>query len=355
MVRVVGINLGIFLALACVAELIFGDWISPRDFGALNLPRNSVRTFDVENLYGGGIITHTRDTHGLRGDYGTLENIDMLALGGSTTNELYVDDAKIWTAELQRNLRTHDPSWDIANAGAEGQSTVGHLYNFDVWFPNLQGLAPKYVIAYIGVNDVHVESQADHDAISSPDPMRNFAQWFKNKSAIYRLYKVVRGMMEARDAKVIHGGGQAARGPWQEIAPPALTVDDETQGRVQEYATRVGKLIERIEGFGAQAIIVTQSRSAYRVENGKLFVPTGTDGPVAKNGYITQSTFNAAAMQACQAKSNAVCIDLGRDLRFGDDDFYDWVHTTESGSIRIGRFLFGHLKDRISPKDQAPK
>src|SRR5690606_20596243 len=112
----------------------------------------------------------------------------------------------------------------------------GHMYDFDVWFPNLHGLAPKYVLALIGVNDVIVESHADYDAITTPDPLRNFAQWFKNKSALYRLYKVAHGMMEARNAKVIHGGGQAHPGPWAEVAPPALDVPAEMRERSEAYA-----------------------------------------------------------------------------------------------------------------------
>lgn len=350
MLRVLGINVAILLGLALAAELIFGDWVSPRDFGALNLPRSTVRTFDVRNLYGGGTITNTRDEHGLRGDYGALPNVDILAIGGSTTNELYVDDGSIWTAVLQKELRTLDPEWGVANAGVEGQSTVGHIYDFDVWFPNLLGLRPKYVLAYIGVNDVVVESHADYDAITTPDPMRNFAQWFKNQSAIYRLYQVARGMLEARNAKVIHGGAAARRGPWAEVPPPSLDVDATIRERTEEYAARVGRLIERIEAFGAQAIIVTQSRSGYRVDLGRVFAAQLPDGKRDLDGYVEQSAFNAAAMRACRAKPGAICIDLGAELRFGDNDFYDWVHTTASGSVRIGEYLARELKSRISRK-----
>ncbi len=350
MIRIVGINLLVLLVLALAAELIFGDWITPRDFGALNLPRNSVRTFDVENLYGGGTITHTRDDYGLRGDYDTLADIDILAIGGSTTNELYVDDDAIWTAVLEKNLRTLDSAWDVANAGAEGQSTIGHMYNFEAWFPNLEGLAPKYVIAYIGVNDVAVENHADYDALTTPNDSKNLAQWFKNQSAIYRLYKVVHGMMEARDAKVIHGGGAAYAGPWQEVSPPKLDSNEDFRERVGQYEVRVGKLIDRIEKFGAKAIVVTQSRSGYRVDQGRVFAALHADGTTSMEGYAIQTPFNHAAMRACKKKRNAICIDLGSELRFGDDDFYDWVHTTASGSARIGDYLFDRLKGEIAPK-----
>jgi len=135
------------------------------------------------------------------------------------------------------------------------------------------------------VNDVAVENHADYDALTTPNESKNFAQWFKNQSAIYRLYKVVRGMLEARDAKVIHGGGAAFTGPWQEVPPPSLDGNDDFRERVGQYEVRVGKL-----------------------------------------------------------------IDLGSELRFCDNDFYDWVHTTASGSGRIGDYLFERLKGEIAPK-----
>ncbi len=349
MIRLIGINFCVLLGLLLLAELIFGDWVSSRDFGALNLPLNTVRTFDVENLYGGGEITNTRDSHGLRGDYGTLSDVDILALGGSTTNELYVDDNHIWTAVLQRQLRTLDPSWSVANAGAEGQSTIGHLYNFDAWFPNLDGLSPKYVIALIGVNDVHVEKHAHYDAIISPDTGRNIAQWFKNKSALYRLHRTVRGMIEARNAKVIHGGNVNS-GPWQEVTPSAFDVSQDIKSRIDDYETRVNRLIQRIGEFGATAIIVTQSRSDYRVENGRVFAAVDGDGNLSLGSFHLQQGFNTAAMSACRAHKGSICVDLGRELRFGDDDFYDWVHTTASGSTRIGTYLFEVLREQIRPK-----
>lgn len=351
MIRLISINLCVLLGLVLITELVFGDWVSPRDFGSLNLPRNTVRTFDVESLYGGGKITYTRDYYGLRGDYGTLADIDILALGGSTTNELYVDDENIWTAVLQKRLRELNSNWSLANAGAEGQSTLGHLYNFEVWFPNLEGLKPKYVMAFIGVNDLHVEKHAHYDAITTDDDGRNLAQWFKNQSAIYRLYRVVRGIMEAREAKVVHGGNDAHRGPWQEVMPPDLKPDRDLKERIEDYEKRVGQLIERIKAFGASAIIVTQSRSDYRVDNGQVFAALKVDGTSSLGNFVVQSAFNTAAMTACRAHSHTICIDLGRELRFADDDFYDWVHTTASGSARIGNYLFEALKDQITPKD----
>ena len=350
MFRVVGINLSIFFGLFIVAELIFGDWISSRDFGALDLPRNVQRTFDVQDLTGGGIITYTRDEFGLRGEYGALADIDVLVVGGSTTNELNVDDDLIWTMVLQKHLRSLDARWSVANAGVDGQSTVGHLYNFKTWFPRLEGLEPKYVLALIGVNDVHVDSQRHHDLLTSPDELNDTVQWLKNNSAFYRMHRTVRGMIEAYDAKIVHGNYEPFTGSWQEVTPEEIEIDDAQKQAVDDYGLRVARLIGQINDFGAQAIIVTQSRSSYRVDNGRVFAEVKEGGSLSLGDYYVQSMFNAAAMRACRSHPEAICVDLGRDLRFEDGDFYDWVHTTASGSARIGGYLFEVLRERITPK-----
>ena len=51
-------------------------------------------------------------------------------------------------------------------------------------------------------------------------------------------------------------------------------------------------------------------------------------------------------MGVCQ-KLNAICIDLAEKLRLDADDYYDSIHTTPSGSAKIGRFLFQILKPYI--------
>ncbi|MEX2450971.1 MAG: hypothetical protein WD407_08970, partial [Rhodospirillales bacterium] len=76
-------------------EAIFGNWIFGPQYGFLNIPRNTTRHFDVSAVYGGGRTQYTREKHGLRGDFRNPADIDMLVIGGSTTNELYIDDAAL--------------------------------------------------------------------------------------------------------------------------------------------------------------------------------------------------------------------------------------------------------------------
>ena len=36
----------------------------------------------------------------------------------------------------------------------DGQSTIGHIWNFQNWLVNIKDLKPKAIIFYIGINDL---------------------------------------------------------------------------------------------------------------------------------------------------------------------------------------------------------
>ena len=344
LLRVLYINAGGLLVLLLAAELIFGNWIFGPKFGTLNLPRNVSRTFDTTGLYaGGGTVNYTRDEYGLRGRYPALDQIDLLVLGGSTTNELYIDDRKTWASVIAREAARDGKKWVVVNAGVDGQSTVGHLRNFEVWFPQLPSFKPRFVLAYIGINDIALEGQEKFDEMKSPDTLRRVRHYLQNNSAVYGLVRVVRGNIRARSANLIHGGGKVHEGAWIPIAAQADTgpVEGQPASRLEAYGRRVQMLAGRIRELGAEPIFVSQSRGSYRVRDGRPVGRAGSDG-----GYFQMAAYNQAMLAACR-RVRAICIDLGSELEFQDGDFYDHIHTTPSGSARIGRYLYAKLKNRL--------
>ena len=63
--------------------------------------------FDVHGLYAaeGDSITSRRDQYGRRGEYGSLSSIDLLTVGGSTTDQRYLDDRAPCRDVIQRRFR----------------------------------------------------------------------------------------------------------------------------------------------------------------------------------------------------------------------------------------------------------
>ena len=102
------INFLLTLLVVLVAELIFGNWIFGPKYSVLNIPRNENRYFDVSSVMGlKNNILYTRDKHGLRGDYsGDPKSIDVLVIGGSTTDAQFIDASATWVRQLEKQF--HD-------------------------------------------------------------------------------------------------------------------------------------------------------------------------------------------------------------------------------------------------------
>lgn len=350
--RVVLINFGLVAAVVAVAELGFGSWLFGPSYGSLNLPRNAQRQFDVSALYDrAGPAIYTRDDHGLRGRYRDLSAIDILVVGGSTTNELFISDGETWTDRLADNFASAGRALSVVNAGVDGQSTVGHLRNFEVWFPHLEGLRPRYVLVYVGINDLAVPSAgkgSKFDAMQSPEWDRRLRHYVMNHSALYEMLRKIRGLLRAHAAKIVHARLEHANLKWVET-PSAVEEVDPTSDmarRLEAYAGRLRELVRRIRALNAEAVLVTQQNAHFRRENGRTLVALGREDKPQVSAYQGMAAINRITMTVCH-EMRAICIDLGAEIEFKPGEFYDNVHTTPTGSKRIADFLFERLKDRI--------
>lgn len=352
--RVIAVNAGLVLLVLVAAELVFGTWLFGPSFGSLNLPRDVERRYAVGHARDGGIVVYTRDRWALRGRYDSPANIGILALGGSTTNEVYVSDGETWTDRLGQRFAGAGRSVSVVNAGVEGQTTVGHLHNFDVWFPMIPNLKARYILAYVGLNDMALDpdgtspDQTRYDRMESPQALRRVAQFAKNHSVFYRLWRIWRGMIRAEDNQLVHTSLDHASFAWTEASVPVADPRPESElaRRLAGYRARLAALIARIRASGAEAIVVTQARSNWRHEGGKLLFARTPDGSPNVAGYAETLLFNRAALAACRT-AGAICVDLAAEIEFRPGDFYDHVHTTPAGSARIADYLFEKLKDQV--------
>ena len=104
-----------------------------------------------------------------------------------------------------------------------------------------------------------------------------------------------------------------------------------------------------IRNFGATPIYVTQQRFDGRLVDGGWQELTGTPGAerAARLAAIDKVT-----LDVCRT-TGTLCIDLADDLHFEPGDYYDAVHTTQSGSARIAEFLADRLDPVLCQKQQS--
>lgn len=343
LLKLLAVNLGLLLAGLLGVELIFGDWFSGQGLGALNVQRDIEIRYSAKGLYeGAGEIVYKRDQWGFRGDYGNdPAKIELLTIGGSTTNQIYLPEDATWQAVMAKDLGVR-----VASAAIDGQSSIGNLAAFESWFPHVPNLRPKWVLAYVGLNDILVGDDANADRLSHFPSLQHH---IRRKSAVYRLIQTIKGVLAANKGRMVHRRVDYDHAQWTDQP----TREDWPQARAQAleaYKARIAQLIAHIRKLGAQPILVTQRHGDWRITaNGEI--EGVTEPGAATNGVdhrVLMALYNKATLEVCR-QEKAICLDLATELEFQPNDFYDLVHTTPQGSAKIGRWLADKLKDSARP------
>jgi lysophospholipase L1-like esterase len=335
---VIAVNLGLLLVIAIGAELAFGTWFSKDPLDQLGLVRDSATTISAGSLYDGGAdFLYRRDHWGFRGAGIDPAQVTILTVGGSTTNQLYLPDDATWQTVMARELRAMGRDVVVANAGIDGQSTVGHLRAMEDWFPHVPGLKPRFILFYVGINDTQLGGGAV-DALQHASKVK----WFRQHSALWRMGTKVAGMITARRARLNHQRVDYAGTQWTDKPANPDWQPRDGASSIAAYQERLRRLAAAAHGMGAVPVFVTQTRGDFKVVDGKVL---GMVEDGALNGvdhYRQLALFNRATRQVC-SDEGLLCLDLARDVTFEAGDFYDYLHNTPKGAEKIGRWLAAKL------------
>ncbi len=353
---IVSFNALLILSGIVILELVFGNWIHPDRINRLNIIRDRKITCEIGDLYASSekTITYSRDRFGLRGRFKSPSDIVILTVGGSTTDQRYIADGKTWQDVLQQAFEAAGERIVVANAGVDGQSTVGHIRDFDLWFPYIPGLHPRYILFYIGINDLYVSKGYVFDRLTIKDGDSSILQYIRERSAIYHLARTLYGNYLARvKYRITHRHINFGRIQWttqamQHSYGPKLGT------RLRRYGERLDILVKKTREFGAVPILVTQPTRKYRLKNGRI---EGVAEIVKYCGmringvdyYRIIRMFDHVTCTKAH-EHHIVCVDLAREMLpvLQDDDFYDFVHMTPKGAQKVGLYLFKVLKTYLA-------
>jgi len=345
-------NLIIFIVLLLPLEMVWRIYFSNDIKYTLYVLTDTEICYDVSNLYktDGGKICYSRDHNGFRGEYTDASKINMIVLGGSTTDQRYIDNKQTWDRVLRDKYKNKsNKNVVIVNAGVDGQSTYGYLKNFDLWFPNIKNLNPEYVLFYIGINDFFVDEGLHYDKFGHKSAIRTFVR----QSIIYHFYRTVVGMLKAKEASLAYNGRRVMNPKYSEKTDTPLIKDKRDYEIIMEkkrnaYKARLIALAKKTRDIHATPIFVTQRFSTYWIENNKIFGVSKFSQyeGVEYNGvdlHYMIKLLNKTTMDTCK-EIKGICVDLESELSFTHDDFYDHAHNTPSGTYKIGNYLHGKLK-----------
>lgn len=138
--------------------LVAQSWLSPlikRDY--LTLRPGMHITVDVRTPDGPGLppgLRHiTTDENGFRVvpriDYARKAGVRIFAIGGSTTEDIILDDSTTWAHLLQNGLAARNVKAEVVNTGLSGLRAQNHLATLKA----IAGYSPDLVIFLVGGND----------------------------------------------------------------------------------------------------------------------------------------------------------------------------------------------------------
>ena len=327
--KIIAINLALILFGLVLAELTFGNWFMPY------APPDS-RVFDRkmvawQDLYEPhGTITYIRDRYGLRGLHDPISKVDIVTVGGSTTDQGYITEGQTW-----QDVIHIETGLVVANAGIDGITLPTHIVAVEDWLHRIPGLHPRYYLHFLGVNDA-----ARSSAPAVPTGRDSWTRWLRPRSAIYLALRRIQ----------------------DRFAPPLIVNQKATTFsrtaawvRVELDQKKISKFIEASfkptlrtlmkvhHAKNETVILVTQPANplAVRREDEAVFVSS----PQLSEWAATLWAINRSMSQVCREEA-ASChfIDMADELHFELEDFYDLVHYTPSGASRIGKFLSSRLE-----------
>jgi hypothetical protein len=347
-IKILVINTFILVFGIVLIELIFGGWFTDKRIHLLNVPRNVSVLYNLEGLYddGDSAAIYIRDQYGFRGSYPSPDEIDILTVGGSTTDQRYITEGKTWQDVLAKDFKSKGKTVYVVNAGIDGQTTLGHLKNLEWWFPYVSGLQPKYILYYIGINELFLPELSEYDNLYHENFQPTTWDLIRDQSAIFYLYRTLRGTYEAYKTHIGHKPFSMGNAPLTE--KPLLNNHEVfMDALLMAYKNRLHYLLNETKEMGATPICVTQVYWLYKKVDGRIM---GVEmhrnyRDVQINGmdfYYMMQLINQVTLSICR-EEGGIPIDLAGEIEFADEDFYDSGHNTPLGTAKIGSFLFKKL------------
>ena len=326
----------------------------------------------------------TTNAEGLRGrPLPGPGELRVLAIGGSTTETMYLDDPDAWTAVLERGLakKLGKPVW-VGNAGKSGLTTFAHVSQVHLYVDELR---PDVIVMQAGINDLTMcISGGRHELLANAKAFHWEDAWDEYGRRVFAQVNVpdvrhelrLQTLMERAFDRVVSPNGKP-------IVPATAVVQDKEASYYRvlrgkraasekiDAAPDLSMCLEAFEGNLRRIVGIVRPRNIdlVLVTQGALYrAPMPPDDErLLWFGSVDESFFNAKppakyytaeVMAAALAEYNAVtlricreygftCIDADAILERTTANYYDDVHMNVAGARRFGEGIVPALADRL--------
>jgi hypothetical protein len=348
--KIISINVIVFIFFYLVLEILTGSYIFPTKLKCNYILCNKNLAYQNTLYSPFQDIFYKKDVYGFRGRLKDVNKIDIIVVGGSTTDERYLNINDTWTEKLQNKLNIYnDYNIDIVNAGIDGQSTHGHIWNFKFWFNKIPKLKTKYIIFYIGINEKPLPNKNDNFSYNL-NLIQKIKYFLKNNHGItYKIYTLYKTKF---DNKLLKNVGHFKRDE-DYINDMKLVKDSNKILRNEDHRKilldNMNILINLSNKFGAKPIFITQRTNNWIEKNKKIYsLPylLNKNNLETSNHYAYEKFVSDIVMNNCKRK-NIFCINLFEKLKLNINDTYDFTHVNPNGSSKVSNVIFENLKNYV--------
>ncbi|MEX2216385.1 MAG: SGNH/GDSL hydrolase family protein [Phycisphaeraceae bacterium] len=345
---------------------------NPRSFDWYGMPPNL--RFELTPTMIQGVAhesTFSTNSTGIRGpEFSDDDRIRILCVGGSTTECLFLNDAKSWPALVAGRMNETSPGVWVGNSGRSGTIVEDH-YTLVRYLPEAAQVDCWLVMC--GINDLgltlqgKLQDRMDHTfetAFTYRRPGISLSPQFPLQRNLYTyqmcsgMWKKLRVMLDQMHRTVVQDPSAAWVKHYQEEAELATkeTVMPDVSAGLLAYEGSLKKLLERGRELDIKVIFMTQPTiwtEHPSPETQALMIGLG-----AKESYIYSMAVSARLMQAyndqllafCR-REGVPCIDLAAMVPKTIENFYDDCHYTEKGAEVVAEVVANAMQaymDRVA-------
>lgn len=353
-------------ALLWVGEPIFGR--SPDPFLNINKPNMkiafAVRPGALPGVEERGTFATDsqgfRTTHHIpysRKDPGTKR---IVFIGGSTTEQFYLDNQKTAPALLEKKLNDrYAPQrlrFETINAGKAGLATADHYFLLQ----EMTKLKPDYVVILAGVNDVFAYLRTLGASANDPNlyvaTKRETIHYYLSRSQVlrraYYAKAVLLGVLRDDIVDVVETD-RFERKREKRQAMAISSMPEHLKTPPAYFEKNLDAIIALARENHVPLILLTQpvmwQKNMPPKLDAILWATPGDDGPLRfSTGDLEEAMERANDVTRRKAQDGVAIIDLAKMLPKDTSVYYDDVHFNNGGAEKIADMLFRYFVGEIT-------
>ena len=299
---------------------------------------------------------------GIRGSsFSEADRHRILAIGGSTTACIYLDQTETWTYLLQENLNKElgESSVWVGNVGKSGHNTRHHALQIEKLLDRYPRI--DVVVLLVGVNDMRLGMNWGPEFILLDDEDSDYhrdlvKQAFYVRPAwgssnpLYELTEVAR-ILEKIRLTFFSSEAQDRTGrvyeEWRNNRRNAARIRTDIPDLtipLEDYRRNLNAIIDTAEKHNTRVVLMTQP-SMYRADLPPGLIDLLWSGGVGNREYFSVEAmaysldrYNEVLLEVCEQR-DFHCVDLASYLAKDDTNFYDDVHFNESGARTVANVI----------------